>query len=196
MSKLHVIYVTGLGDRQITSQQKAVGLWRLWGAETEICQMDWGDKQPWQPKFDKLLGMIDLAAKAGKPVGLVGVSAGASAAVNAYAARKDAVTGLVCLCGKVNRPDTVHSYHNEHNPAFVTSIHDCQKALKSLTHNSRKHIMSRYAFRDSYLSREDSYIAGAKNRIAPTIGHSFSIAVQITLGAPSLLSFLKKQSKR
>jgi len=44
------------------------------------------------------------------------------------------------------------------------------------------------------LQRSDSYIAGANNRVVPTIGHTFTIAVQILFGAPSFLSFLKAQS--
>jgi hypothetical protein len=40
-------------------------------------------------------------------VSLVGASAGAGAAINAFAARKNIVNGVVCIAGKVNNPDAI-----------------------------------------------------------------------------------------
>lgn len=191
--KLHVIYVPGLGDKKVDGQQRVVDGWRFWGVEPELFQMNWGDKQPWEPKFKRLLARIDKALKEGKTVGLVGVSAGASAVINAYAARKDQIVGVVCISGKINRPTHIAQRYALNNPALVTSAHNCEQALKTLTKLDRRHILSRFAVFDEIVPQIDSYISGARNRISPTIGHSPTIGLQIIFGAPSFLHFLKRQ---
>jgi dienelactone hydrolase len=195
MPRLHVIYIPGLGDKKVTGQQRAVRLWRLWGVEPELFQVNWGDKKPWQPKFERLLARIDELSKQGKPVGLVGVSAGASAVINAYAARKSQLLGVVCIAGKINRPEAIDGRYALNNISFVTSAHECEQALKTLKAADRRHILSRFAPFDERVTRADSRVPGARNRLSPTVGHVPTIAAQIILGAPSFLHFLKRQAQ-
>jgi hypothetical protein len=155
--------------------------------------MNWADKEPWPPKLERLLARIDELNKEGKPVGLIGVSAGASAVINAYAARKDKIVGVVAIAGKMNHPEAIGSRYAQRNPSFVTSARDCEQALRTLTPANRKHILSRFALLDGIVPRRDSVISGARNRFSPTIGHVFTIVCQITFGAPSFLRFLKHQ---
>lgn len=191
---LHLIYITGLGDARVGGQQRAVATWHWYGAEAELFQMNWGDKQAWQPKFERLLARIDALLAADKAVALVAVSAGASAAINAFAARKNLLVGVVCISGKVNRPQAIGSRYRRNSPAFVTSAQDCQQALASLEAPDRRRILSRFAIFDGIVTVADSRIPGARNRFVPTIGHLPTIAVQITIGAPSFIRFLKRLS--
>lgn len=195
MKKLHIIYVTGLGDRNPRGQRRAVSLWRIYGVEPEFCQMNWGDKGPWQPKFDRLLKMVDDAYDEGKPVGIVGVSAGASAAINAFAARKDKIAGVVLIAGKVNRPETVGESYKRNNKAFVTSVNQSPESLSELDDADRVRILSLYALKDERVAKADSFIPNAHNVWVPSIGHFFTIALQITLGASGFIYFLRKVSK-
>jgi len=190
---MNVIYIPGLGDRKVDGQRRAVSSWRLWGVEPELFQMNWGDKKPWLPKFQRLLARIDELSAKGKPVALVGVSAGASAVINAYAARKDKLAGVVCIAGKINRPDTIDQRYYINNISFVTSAYDCEQALKTLSSSDRARILSRFAIYDERLTRQDSLVPGAHNRLSLSIGHLPTIAFQLTLGAPSFLRFLKRQ---
>jgi len=162
--------------------------------EPELFQMNWGDKEPWTPKFQRLLARIDELVKEGKPVGLVGASAGASAVINTYAARKDHLVGIVCISGKINRPQVIANRYVKNNPAFVTSAYDCEQALKTLDPADRRRILSRYAVFDGIVPHVDSRILGARNRLSPTLGHSPTIATQIVFGAPGFLRFLKQQA--
>jgi dienelactone hydrolase len=196
MQKLHVIYIPGLGDRKVTGQQRAIGIWRFWGVKPELFQMNWGDKEPWEPKFKRLLARIDALSSQGKSVGLVGVSAGASAVIHAYAARKDSLVGAVCIAGKINRPEAIGQRYRTNNPAFVTSANTCQQALLTLTPADRSRILSRFAVFDGVVAMQDSRVPHAHNRLSPTIGHVLTIALQITLGAPSFLHFLKHQARK
>jgi hypothetical protein len=113
--------------------------------------------------------------------------------INAYAARKDKVAGVVCIAGKINRPEAIDRHYYVNNIAFVTSAHDCQQALQTLTGSDRARILSLFAVHDQLVRRSDSQVPGAHNRLSPTIGHAPTIAAQITLGAPSFLRFLKQR---
>jgi len=190
--QLYLIYIPGLGDSRVTGQRKAVATWRWWGVEAELFQMNWADKEAWTTKFARLLKRIDTLTAQGKRVGLVGASAGASAVINAYATRRDHIAGCVLIAGKVNRPEAIGRRYQQQNPAFVTAAHDCQTALDSLTFGDRKRILSRYALADETVYKPDSRIAGAQNRLVPTIGHAFTIATQLVFGAPSFIRFVKR----
>ena len=193
MQKLHIIYIPGLGDRKVGGQRRAVQLWHWWGVEPELFQMNWGDKEPWAPKFKRLLARVDELTAQGKRVGLVGVSGGAAAAVTVYAARRSQIVGIVCIAGKINRPEVIGQRYRKSNPAFVTAAKYCAQALEGLSAGDRRHIMSRYAVLDGIVRKTDSRVLGVHNRVVPSIGHVPTIASQITLGAPSLLRFLKRQ---
>jgi hypothetical protein len=193
--KLHLIYVPGLGDTRIAGQRFAVWMWRLWGVHAEVCQMHWMDKGPWQPKLDRLLQRIDELTAAGETVGLVGTSAGVSAVLHAFALRKSQIVGCVLIAGKVQHPEHIRERYRRENPAFVTAVEGCQQVLGQLEAADRKRILNRYAWSDHIVPAQDSYIDGVHNRRVPTIGHVFTIATQVTVGAPGFIRFLRQLSR-
>jgi pimeloyl-ACP methyl ester carboxylesterase len=193
--KLHLIYVTGLGDSNPRGQRLAVKTWRWWGVKSEMFQMNWADGQTWQSKYDRLLKRIEQLSAEGKAIGLVGASAGAGVVINAFADRKDKIVGCVLIAGKVNRPGSIGESYKRRNPAFVDSSAAAPASLNSLNSNDRARILSRYAIADEMVQKSDSFIDGAHNRRVPTMGHFFTIATQITFGAPSFIRFLKRQAK-
>src|SRR6478752_6076210 len=95
-----VIYIPGLGDQRTQGQMLALRLWRRPGLYVEMFVMHWYDSEPYQDKFERLLKVVDRHLEAGETVSLVGASAGASVALNAFADRQEKVNGLVGLCGK------------------------------------------------------------------------------------------------
>ena len=194
--RLHLIYIPGLGDRNPKGQRWAVKTWSIWGVEAELFHGNWGDGQPWEPKFERLLKRIDELASQGTQVALIGASAGAGAVINAYAARKDKVVGCVLICGKVNNPSGIGPRYSTGNPAFMTSANAVPKALAQLNEADRSRIMSIFSIADPIVPKRDSRIPGAHNRYTLIIGHSPTIATQITLGAPGFIWFLKRQARR
>jgi pimeloyl-ACP methyl ester carboxylesterase len=190
---LHLIYIPDIGDApEGSAQAKFVRAWRWWGVESEVFEMNWGDNVPWTSKLQNLLKRIDVLAAAGRPVALVAASAGASAAINAFAVRRETVTGVVCIAGKVNRPEVIGQRFRRHNPAFVESVQAAAESLQALQPADRRRILNRYAVLDTYVAKADSHIAGARNRRVPSIGHFITIATQISLGAPGFIRFLKR----
>ncbi|MDB5184570.1 MAG: hypothetical protein JWN38_378 [Candidatus Saccharibacteria bacterium] len=192
--KLAVIYIPGLGDRRTTGQLKAVQLWRIYGVRPELFVVRWFDSEPWPAKLQRLLKRIDELVVRGFAIGLVASSAGAAAALNAYAARKKVISGVVLIAGKVNRPQAIGSGYSGPNPSFLTAAYDSQAALASLTPADRSRILTRSGMRDMVVPKHDSHIPGAKNRIVPSFGHLATIASQMVLGAPTFIHFIKKQA--
>jgi len=191
----HVVYVPGLGDNNNAPGQRiAVGLWRIWGVHPHFCQMNWSDKQPFKPKFDKLLALIDTLSKQGA-VSLVGSSAGAAAIVNAFAARPD-LKGVACIAGKINNPQTVGEAYKRKNPAFWESIQQTPASLAQLSNEQRAKIVSVYAPYDGVVPPEDSIVPGAHNRQVRNNLHPIVIATQLVFGAPKLLRFLQDIDKQ
>lgn len=66
-------------------------------------------------------------------VSVVGVSAGASLTLHALAARKNTISGVICISGKVHNPETLPSRVFEHNPAFKDSLHVLTRSLSALS---------------------------------------------------------------
>ncbi len=194
--ELHILYIPGIGDHKLGNQLKAVSLWNRYGVKAEICQMVWNDGQSWESKFDRILKRVDQLTAEGKNVGLVGVSAGATAALNTFAARKDSIVGVVCIAGKINRPETVGGAYKAQNPAFITSAYKCEDALKTLDVADRQRIQTRYGLFDDVVMTRDSMIPDAHNKRVLMILHIPIIATQIFLGAGSILRFLKNQAKQ
>lgn len=193
--KLHLLYIPGLGDNNPTLQRLAVTSWRLWGVRTELLRMGWGNQEPWEVKFQRLLNRVDELTAAGKQVGLVAASAGASAAILVYAARPDSIIGCVLIAGKVNRPEAIRDVYQRTSPAFVTAASRCPAVLATLGPVERRRIQSRYAAIDMVVHTADSHIPGAHNRRLLSIGHPTTIASQLVFGAPFFVHFLKKLAR-
>ncbi len=191
---MQVIYIPGLGDNNPRGQQLAVSLWRYYGVRPQLFQMKWHDGEAFAPKFERLIAAIDAALAEG-PVALVCASAGATAAIQAYVARPQLV-GVVCIAGKINRPEAVGASYKRRSPAFWQAAQRMPDALASLSQQQRQHMVSIRGLIDPIVPKVDSRLSGAHNRISPSIGHAFTIAIQLIFGAPGFINFLKHQQKQ
>lgn len=192
MAAHDVIYVPGIGDTKTTFQALAIKSWRLWGVVPHIFPMRWADQESIAPKFGRLLDYIDNLLEQGHKVSLVGASAGASVVINAFAARPEKISGVVCIAGKVNRPEAIGSWYKRNALAFVESANQATASLNSLNERQLRRINSRYSPVDIIVPKKDSVIPGATNTAVFSFGHAITIAVQLIFGAPSWLRFLKK----
>lgn len=188
----HVIYIPGLGDkRRIYLQRLAVVSWRLYGIKSHTFQMHWSDGERFEPKLERLLQMIDRIGKRGT-VSLVGASAGASAAINAYATRTEKVHRVVLIAGEVNGRDRMSATTYWRNPAFKDSMDVVGKSLASLPDAARKRILSIRAKIDPVVAAEDSIIAGARNVEVSLSGHALTIALEISFDAPRFIVWIRQ----
>jgi pimeloyl-ACP methyl ester carboxylesterase len=192
---INVIYLPGLGDHHSYGQRLVVFLWRLRGSKGHDVQLNWADGQPFKSKLERIVMAIDKAAAKNGTVSLVGISAGASAAFNAYGMRKAKVSSLVYICGKVKNAQTVSKVTFAKNPAFKESLALLPAVLQDLTVQDKGKVLSVRPIEDTTVPVEDTVIAGIKEKVIPTHGHVRSIAYAITIGFGPLSKFIKERSK-
>jgi ribosomal protein L18E len=194
-SKLHVIYVPGVGDSNPVFQKRAVSLWRFWGIVPEFFQMNWADEIKWNIKFGRLISRIDKLTSEGKKVALVGASAGGAAVIAAYYERKEKLAGTVTICGKLKNAKNIGPKYRITNPALIDAITASDKAVKKISNQNNNILTLRAVFDEVVTTHDDSVISGARNRISPTFGHAITIALQLVFGPPYFIRYLKKQTK-
>jgi len=183
-----ILYIPGLGDHNLRGQRLVLAAWRRRGLRVEICQMNWNDKQPFEPKLRKIIDRIDALVAQGHIVSLVGVSAGASAAVHAFARRSDKLAKLVLICGAIQHPEEVGEDTKRENPAFwesMLALHD--GVLDKLTDIERRKIVSFVPKSDDVVNPKNMRIDGIGYESLPTHGHVQSIAYAITVGARRII---------
>ena len=192
--KHHVIYVPGISDDSYL-QSTWVGLWKLHGVDGQFHAMPWLGNEPFEPKFQRLLDKIDTYTERGHQVSLVGASAGAGAVINAYMERKESITGVVYICGKILGPETVGETVYAQNPAFRTSMSRLQDNLKRLTPADTAKMYSFYSPADTYVPHEATIIPGVQESALPPLRHGRAILFSVTFGAGKVLAPLKKLAR-
>ncbi len=193
--RLRVIYIPGVGDAKPTFQRRVVGSWRLWGVEPELFQINWSADISWESRNEALLRHIDTLHAEGKTVALVGASAGGSAAIAAYGARKSSLVGVVTICGKLKNPSDIGPKYRNANPPLLAAVSASDATLKTLSAADKSRILTRRAVFDEVVTtKSDSMVDGAKNQVSPTIFHALTIGLQLIFGAPTFLRFLKRQT--
>jgi dienelactone hydrolase len=192
----HVLYVPGLGDHNSHGQETVPQRWGKYGVAGHYAPMLWNDKQPFAPKLQRLVDKIDELSADGSAVSLVGASAGASAVLLALAARPNKVVGVVCICGKVNHPETIGRNRYIENPAFETAMIDLQKALPEITAKYASRIMSIHPLYDGTVAVRDTIIPGAREKTILGIGHALSIFGALVFRSGMIIRFLKDQVRR
>ncbi|MGH7195182.1 MAG: hypothetical protein ACREGA_00160 [Candidatus Saccharimonadales bacterium] len=190
-----VIYLPGLGDddfRQV--QTRLINFWRVYKLKVDYHYIGWADKQAFRPKLDKIIAQIDECAGRGERVSLIGASAGASAAINAFVARSAAVDKVVLICGKIHNPQTIARARFEQNPAFEQSLAMLPASLGKLPAAERRRIKSFRPLADGVVPPKDTIIDGADKGLLPSAGHSFSIFYALSFGSFRLAGFIKQKA--
>ncbi len=191
--KVHVMYIPGLGDKRTFLVQKLfVRAWRAYGVRGHYFTVGWAENTPIAPKLERLINKIDALAEKGDKVALIGASAGASLALNAFVRRPDKVVGVVCISGKIHNPQNIAAEVYEVNPGFKESLDLLDSSLKKLAPVLRKRIRSVYSTGDILIPAHDSILSGAENVSVDKLGHTAHIVMQITKGARINIRFLKK----
>jgi hypothetical protein len=187
-----IIYVPGLGDHRSRGQQFIMKAWRIYGLHTEVVNMNWHTSEMFNSKLDRLLLRIDTLAEQGYAVSLIGVSAGASAVINAYTVRQDKIHRVVCICGKLRSAESVSSYTYRVNPGFGESLQHLPESLFGLNSDKRVHILSIRPTADELVPPSDTIIPGAISKVIPTRGHAISIGFSITVYSWAIIRFIKQ----
>ena len=187
-----VIYIPGLGDGRPAGQGRIVRAWKVQGVEPHLFQMNWADGEDFSPKLKRLLALVDHLHAEGKTVSLVAASAGAGAAMHAYAARQGIVNGVVSICGKLGGMHNVHPATYQRNPAFLQSMERLGRSLAKLDMAARRRILSMRPLADRSVPVVDTRLPGSAGKTLPVAGHAAGIAYGLTAGSFAAIRFLKK----
>jgi hypothetical protein len=193
MAKHTIVYIPGLGDHDMSRQLMALKLWRIYNVKTEVCPIYWLKDEPWDTKMQRILDKIDYHIQQGNTVSIVGISAGTTAALQAFDKRKSSINKLSLVCGKFQYPETVHPKRYKMNPCFHEALVKTKPVLDSLTDADKKKIRSYRPVYDNFLPPRETTLNGVKTVITPSITHVGGIAYALTLGSWQLVRFLKSQ---
>jgi hypothetical protein len=181
----------GINDQKVRGQYLAIKTWRFLGIKPILFKMRWYLDEPLPVKLDELIKLIDEQAKIGR-VSLVAASAGASAAINAFALRPSTIHRVICLCGAIKGIEDIHPLTFEKNPAFKESIYLVPASLEKLDSSARSRILSLHPIKDSWVPVRNTYIEGAKSGTMPVFGHVVGIMYGLLIGIFRAKRFIRK----
>jgi hypothetical protein len=188
----YVIYLPGIGDLKNGSlQAKLIIKWQKLGVIPQFQQIGWANDEPYESKFERILKNIDELIKQGHEISLVGVSASATMAINVYSVRKDKISRVVFICGKINHPEKVGETYFKNNPAFKKSLEVAATNLQKLGDLDRRKMLSLHPVFDETVAVKDTYLPGAKNKTLFSFGHAATILLVLSLYKRTVINFIK-----
>jgi predicted esterase len=189
-----VIYIPGLGDRRKFGQNQIIKLWRVFGLSPYYFPINWYKEEGFDKKLDRLLAYIEELKKAYESVSLVGISAGAGAAINAFATSNN-VDSVILVCGKINNPQTIGEQRFKLNPDFRKSAFDVSRSLEKLNKSDRARILSIHPWSDDVVPIKDTIIKGAREKTFAGWSHVSGIFFILIFGGRTISKFIKETSK-
>lgn len=190
----HVLYVPGIGDDRSYGQDIAIRQFAWYGITPHYVPLGWARAEGYSVKLLRLLNSIDRLLTQGNSVSLIGVSAGASAVLNAFALRLDSINAVISVCGKINHPENIHMQTFVQNPDFEESMSILAGSLAKIIPSKRQRILSIHPWRDQVVAIEDTFVKDARNKAVPAWSHSSGICMAVTVGVPGIARFIKSRA--
>lgn len=187
---VHIIYISGFGSSYDGIRRFLLKFWSLYGVSTQLIETKWSDGQSYDAKLKKVNDAIDYNSD--KKIVLIGESAGASLAINAYIKRPKDLYRVMSLCGKNFGANSVSERFFSKNPAFKESIHTSDITIKRMSDIERKNFTSVYPLKDFLIPVRETILPGSRVVRIWSIGHLTSILLSL-----SVYSFiLVREAKR
>jgi len=190
---LHVVLVPGLGDRSrwlVGLQRALLGTWRRPGVRTSVFRVGWSTGAAFDDRVAALLDHVAAAEARGRQVVLVGCSAGAGAALAAFA-RHRGLAAVVLVTGKFHDPSAIPGPVLAHNDVFDESLRTVPALLDRLGPGDRARILSLRARVDTVIPDDDPVVPGAVNEEMPVVGHVLAIGFALALRGRRVVRFAR-----
>lgn len=201
MKKIHyIIMIPGLNDQfplQKMAMRAAAGFWKRFGVIAHVVEPHWEEGKTFAPKLDIILDKIDQLVMNGNKVSVLGLSAGGSAALNAFTLRKNVLNGVVNGTGRLRAGANVRpslEWASRNSPAFAKSVFLFEnKNEKTLTAKDRKRILTLRPIWDEIVPSSTVAVPGADNRVIPVVSHLLSGAFVCLFYGKEIVKFLDKR---
>lgn len=181
--RINAVIIPGLGGKY-ELYERAVKRWSRFGLKAHVFHINWEDNEVYSNKQKRLLKFIK--DKAGDdPVAIVGVSAGASAALNAMIA-STSVSRAITICGFVNYKQLNPVVMNQQQ-AFTQSLASLNKSIDQLDHSA---ILAYTSYLDAVVTPDASHIEGVTRRRIVAPGHLLGIATALLFYSHSFKKWL------
>ncbi len=193
--KLRIVLVFGLDDGKFNFPALLTKVWNTKDVQLYPLAVGWRDGNKYSPKLAKLLAVIDELLATGDPVALIGISAGASLIINAYAARPQLV-GVVSVCGALrlmSDPPPKFAKSVGSSEAFQESAVACEQSQRLLTDHQLNRTLIMEPWRD-FVPLSTMRLAGAKVHRVAGINHSQSIVTVMLFYRRAIIRFLDQTS--
>ncbi len=196
MKSHHVLVIPGLNDHlQYSKYVWATNVfWRKQGVVPHVVWMDWMiDQKPFNHRLKKLVSLIDSLSRE-NTLSLVGFSAGASAAINAFYERKKVVHRVVSVCGRLRVGEGVTPtliWASKFSKPFAESVRLCQIQQMKLTPQDLKKVLCLRAWFDELVPESTSFLPGASNKTLPMVEHLLTGAAAATVFSKIIIDFIK-----
>ena len=194
MTRRVVIYIPGIGDRRRGFnwlQQAFLSTWWLYGFSGRLFVIDWISDQPFEERFDELLGLIDDLHGKGKKVSLIGASAGAATVLLGLMARAEKLQGTAIICGQIGGTAALHGPAAATNPRFRHSLAAMQRNIATLAPAARGRVLTLRPRADRIVPPNEAVLPGATNYEMPVAGHMAGIGFGLLFEGYRIARFLK-----
>ncbi len=138
---------------------------------------DWHSPEQYQEKVERIHQEIQQLIGQGREVVLVGVSAGATLAILAFAHNQKRVAGLITVCGFLRPAPGDEEKVELIDKSWYKAALASEKAIAGLTKAQKQQIICLTPIKDRVIRPEYAFIPGAKRLNFWGIGHLQSIFV-------------------
>lgn len=195
------IYINGLSNNKFFSNL-VLYFWRKSNMNFFFANINWFDNDNFITKKNEILLLAkSLIEKYGK-LAIIGVSAGASLAINIFNDIKKENISLVLVNGRVNignyknsNKNSLYSRSKINNKKSYKAFYDMVTTSDNIVNNTllekdKLKILVMNSYLDFIVPRNLSFIENAKVITSPTIGHNLGIFFNLILFKNKTLKFI------
>lgn len=187
--------IQGIGDDMLQLSRFAKG-WEKHGFSLHMHAAPWKkNRTNFQAKLEKLITRIDDLSQNGDLVSLVGISAGGSLALSAFAKRKEKIQGVVLVASRLNKGKRIHPvsmrFLGKAHPAFKEAVMTAEKEAGLLSQEDKKKILTIRGLVDEMVPVSSSHVEGATNIRIPTVFHLLTHGAALVFYKHKIFNFLR-----
>jgi hypothetical protein len=179
-----IIFISGVGDRKRWFYDLVAWRWKLFGFRTNAFIFGWDNRHSdFETQFAKLLDFIDTFPD--DKVCLVGVSAGGTAAFNAFVARPN-----IAKIAMISSPFQKHTYTHR---MLLESINRASEPFEKLDFVCKPQLLTITGHRDQTVPPHLSLLREVERKFVLGFNHSMNIVMATLIQTGSLRRFLTRE---